>query len=94
MPDAVWEKVLNYGIAGIFAAVMIWLNVRASAEHRTDMKAMVQQWADGQADLQLVIKENTRAFTEMLGMLSEMRRQFDRWDGIERRDRRPKLGGG
>lgn len=71
--DAILEALSQYGIAGIFLAVLIYYLNKLTDIHREERK----EWSEANNDhvdkFAGVIGENTRALTEMRGEIRENR---------------------
>ena len=87
--DAEFGKWLGtLGVGGAIAGVLAYFYHRLAQGHEkanTDMASRFETLAE---DLRLVVRENTVAFTKALEMIGAMQRQIDRWDGLDRRERR------
>lgn len=87
--DADFGKWLGtLGVGGAIAGVLAYFYHRLAESHAKIYTELTERWEHMTDDLRLVVKENTVAFTQSMQMLTSMQKQLDRWDGVERRERR------
>jgi len=94
--DAEFGKWLGtLGVGGAIAGVLAYFYHRLAQGHEKVNGEMASRFETLAEDLRLVVRENTVAFTKALEMIGMMQKQLDRWDGVERRERRgPRVSGG
>ena len=71
--DAIIESLANYGIAGIFLAVLVYYLNKLTDIHREERKDWQEANARHVEKFSDVISENTKALVEMRGELKENR---------------------
>jgi hypothetical protein len=92
--DADFGKWLGtLGVGGAIAGVVMYFYHRLAESHAHTYADLTERWEKMTDDLRLVVRENTQAFVQALQMIQAMQKQIDRWDGIDRRERRPRAGG-
>jgi hypothetical protein len=91
--DAEFGKWLGtLGVGGAIAGILAMFYHRLAQSHAASYVELTERWEKIVDRLDLLVRENTVAFTQSIQMLQTMQKQIDRWDGVERRENRRRPG--
>jgi hypothetical protein len=73
------------GVGGSIAGVVLYFYHRLAESHEKNWRDITERWEAMTESMNLVVKENTAAFTQCMSAIQHMQRQLERWDGQDRR---------
>jgi hypothetical protein len=84
--DVEFGKALGtLGVGGAISGVLAYFYHRLAESHEKKWTELTERWETMMDNMNVIVRENTVAFTRCVETIQSMQRQLDKWDGLERR---------